>query len=331
MDGRVRRRSPFLEGVRETIRVRHMSRSTEKAYVGWVVRFIRFHHLRHPRDMGEEEVRRFLTWLAVERHVATATQNQALNALVFLYRHVIGRPLGDIGEAVRARRPRRLPVVLSADEVRRVLARLGGVHWLVGALLYGSGLRLMEAMRLRVKDLDFDRQAVVVRDGKGGKDRVVTLAPELYAPLREHLRRRHALHQRDLVDGVGGVALPHALERKYPGAATEWGWQYVFPASQVSRDPRSGTVRRHHLDESAIQKAVKRAVRDAGVAKPASCHSLRHSFATHLLESGADIRTVQEQLGHADVATTQIYTHVLGRGGRAVRSPLGAVLQGAGR
>ena len=221
MDRRVRRRSPFLDSVREVIRLRHMSRATEKAYVAWAVRFIRFHGLRHPREMGEAEVRVFLSWLAVERRVAAATQNQALNALVFLYRDVVERPLGDIGDAVRAPRTRRLPVVLSSDEVPRVLARLDGVHWLVAALLYGSGLRLMEAMRLRVKDLDFDRQAVLVRDGKGGKDRVVTLAGELVEPLKMHLRHRREVHRRDLANDVGGVELPYALARKYPGAAIE--------------------------------------------------------------------------------------------------------------
>ena len=331
MDRRAGRSSPFLDGIREAVRVRRMSRATEKAYVGWAVRFIRFHRLRHPQDMGETEVRAFLTWLAVERRVSAATQAQALNALVFLYRRVLEQPLGDIGDVVPARRPRRLPVVLSRDEVRRLLGRLDGVHWLVAALLYGSGLRLMEALRLRVKDVDVERLALLVRDGKGGKDRVVTLAPALVDPLGAHLRCRRELHACDLAAGTGGVWLPDALARKYPAAENEWGWQYVFPASHVSRDPRSDAVRRHHLDASAVQKAVKRSVRACGIARPASCHTRRHSFATHLLESGADIRTVQEQLGHADLATTQVYTHVVGRGGRGVPSPLGATLAAPAR
>ncbi len=325
MDGSCKR-SPFLASVREAIRVRHFSLRTEEAYVGWIRRFILFHRKRHPRDMGEAEVQAFLNHLAVRRKVSASTQSQALNALIFLYRHVLGRPLGEIGELVRPKRARRLPVVLSVEEVARILRALEGQHWLIGCLLYGSGLRLMEAVRLRVKDLDFEHRAVVVRDGKGGKDRVVTLPDELEVPLRRHLEARRTVFERDVANGHGGVSLPHALARKYLRAPLEWGWQYVFAASRVGRDPRSGAPRRHHIHESAVQRAVKLAVRRANTGKPASCHTLRHSFATHLLERGADIRTVQEQLGHSDVRTTQVYTHVLNRGGRAVKSPLGAAL-----
>jgi len=294
--------------------------------VEWTRRFILFHGKRHPEEMGEKEVAAFLTHLAVDRRVAASTQNQALNALVFVYKNVLERPLGDIVGAVRAKRPARLPVVLSPDEIRNILAALRGAQWLIACLQYGSGLRLMECVRLRVKDLEFDRRAVIVRDGKGGKDRLVTLADELIEPLKSHLAVRQTMFDQDSAQGFGTVYLPHALARKYPNAATTWAWQYVFPATRVSRDPRSGATRRHHLDESVVQKAVARAVRKSGIEKPASCHTLRHSFATHLLERGADIRPVQEQLGHADVRTTQIYTHVLQRGGRAVVRPLGSVL-----
>jgi integron integrase len=273
------------------------------------------------------EVGAFLTHLAVDRKVSPSTQNQALNALVFLYDKVLERPLGEVPGVVRAAKKPRIPVVLTQDEVARVLAALSGIYWLIGCLQYGSGLRLMESVRLRVKDLDFAHRAIFVRAGKGGKDRVVTLPDELIDPLQAHLANRRTLFEQDRRAGHGAVYLPFALARKYPNAPREWGWQYVFPASKVSADPRSAVHRRHHVDESAVQKAVRRAVRVAGIQKPASCHTLRHSFATHLLERGADIRTVQEQLGHADVRTTQIYTHVIQRGGHAVRSPLGAVLR----
>ncbi|MDZ7749606.1 MAG: integron integrase [Halofilum sp. (in: g-proteobacteria)] len=312
-----RGRSPFMDEVRAAIRVRHYSIRTEHAYLDWIRRFILFHGKRHPRDMGEPEVAAFLTHLAVERRVAPATQNQALNALVFLYRRVLERPLGDLEGLVRAARPAKLPVVLTQAEVGRVLAGLSGTAWLVACLQYGSGLRLMESVRLRVKDLDFAHRAVLVRHGKGGKDRVVTLPDELIEPLRRQLAHRRNLFEQDRRAGLDSVYLPHALDRKYPGAAREWGWQYVFPADHPSVDPRSGLRRRHHVGETAIQRAVRGAVRAAGIERPASCHTLRHSFATHLLERGADIRTVQEQLGHADVRTTQIYTHVIERGGRA--------------
>lgn len=322
------RRSPLLERVRDAVRVRHYSIRTEQAYVLWVKRFIHYHGLRHPETMGEREVAEFLTHLAVKAKVAAATQNQALNALVFLYKAVLERPLGEIAGAVRAKRPQRLPVVLSQEEVRDVFKHLDDVPWLVACLLYGSGLRLMEGVRLRVKDLDFRRRAVIVRDGKGGKDRVVTLPDEAADPLKRHLDWVQALHDKDIVSGRGEVYLPYALSRKYPDAAVQWGWQYVFPSQRRSIDPRSGVERRHHINEGVVQKAVKRAVRAAGIDKPASCHTLRHSFATHLLERGMDIRTVQEQLGHKDVRTTQIYTHILERGGLAVKSPLGEVLRG---
>ena len=330
-----RPRSPFLAEVRDVLRARNYSLRTEQAYVFWIRRFIRFHRMRHPRDMAEEEVAAFLSHLAVKRNAAPNTQAQALNALVFLYRHVLRCPLGEIPGIVRARKKTRIPVVLTPEEVGRVLAGLEGVHWLVACLLFGSGLRLMEAMRLRVKDLDFDHGALLVRDGKGRKDRVVTLPAELEVPLRRHLDVRRCEHERDLARGVGTVELPFALARKYATAGNDWGWQYVFASTRIGRDPRSGVCRRHHLDESAVQRMVRRAIRSAGIVKPASCHTLRHSFATHLLARGADIRTVQEQLGHADARTTEIYTHVLKRGARAVLSPLGAALgegaTGAGR
>jgi integron integrase len=312
--------------VSEVIRLRHLSIRTEEAYAQWIRRFIIFHGKRHPREMGDREVVAFLTHLAVSGNVAAATQNQALNALVFLYRHVLERPLGDLSGVARSKTPPRLPVVLTVPEVGALLAELRGVHWLIACLQYGSGLRLMESVRLRVKDIDFSYRAILVRDGKGAKDRIVTLPDDLTVPLQRHLAWRRTIFERDRAAGIGSVWLPYALARKYPNAAAEWGWQYVFVAERASTDPHSGQRRRHHIDESAVQHAVKAAVRRARIVKPASCHTLRHSFATHLLERGADIRTVQEQLGHADVRTTQIYTHVLGRGGRAVRSPLDNLL-----
>jgi integron integrase len=322
-----RGKSPFLSEVRAAIRVRHYSIRTEEAYVHWIKRFIIFHDKRHPKELGRAEVEAFLTHLAVKRRVAPATQNQALNALNFLYRVVLERPFGELDGVVRAKRKDRLPVVLTSSEVGLLLARLEGRHWLIVCLLYGSGLRLMEAVRLRVKDLDFPHRAIVVRDGKGGKDRVVTLPDELLLPLRRHLEVRRTTYERDLAGGYAAVYLPYALAGKYPSAPTEWHWQYVFSSTRLSRDPRAHVMRRHHIDESGIQKAVKAAARRAGISKPATCHTLRHSFATHLLERSMDIRTVQEQLGHRDVRTTQIYTHVLERGGLAVKSPLGEALR----
>ena len=321
-------KSPFLNQVRQVIRTKHYSIRTEQSYVHWVKRFILFHNKRHPQELGETEVGEFLTHLAVKRKVSPNTQNQALNALVFLYRHVLDRPLGDILDVVRAKRPSRLPVVLSKMEVQALFQHLDGPHWLPACLLYGAGLRLMECLRLRVKDLDFDHRAITVRSGKGGKDRIVTLPDPCIEPLKRQLEHVHNLHDKDLRDGFGAVWLPYALARKYPQAAKSWGWQYVFPASKRSVDPRSGVTRRHHLDDSCLQRAIKLAVRKAGIIKPASCHTLRHCFATHLLERGMDIRTVQEQLGHKDIRTTQIYTHVLQRGGNAVVSPLADVLGG---
>ena len=314
----------LLDQVRHTARLKHLSLRTERAYAQWVYRFVVYHRKRHPRDLGADEIQSFLTMLAVERNVAASTQNQALCALLFLYRDVLRIDIGRVEEAVRARRSRRVPAVLSRDEVRAVMAHLTGVHELVAGLLYGGGLRLMEALRLRVKDLDFERRAVVVRQGKGNKDRTTMLPERLCAPLVRHLGRVRVLHRRDLASGLGAVELPHALARKKPGAEKEWSWQYVFPSERLSIDPRSGRRGRHHVSESSIQKAVSGAVRRAGISKTAGCHTLRHSFATHLLEDGYDIRTVQELLGHSDVRTTMIYTHVLNRGGRGVRSPLDA-------
>ena len=319
----------LLDQVRAAIRVRHYSIRTEEAYVYWTRRFILFHGKRHPLQLGERDVAAFLSDLASFGRVSPATQNQALNALVFLYRVVLERPLGDLVNVVRAKPRLQLPVVLTVAEVSRLLAALREPMWLVACLQYGSGLRLLESLRLRVKDLDIPHRAILVRNGKGAKDRVVTLPDELIVPLERHLATRQTLFERDLAAGHGDVYLPYALARKYPGAPLEWGWQYVFPARDLSRDPRSGLVRRHHLDEQRVQRAVRQAVRSAGIDKPASCHTLRHSFATHLLERGADIRTVQEQLGHADVRTTQIYTHVIKRGGMAVKSPLSAALAAA--
>ncbi len=314
--------SPLLRSVRDAIRTRHFSLRTEDTYVHWIKRFIIHHGKRHPADMAEAEVGQFLTHLAVERRVAPATQNQALNALVFLYKAVLDRPLGQLAGIVRAKRAPRIPVVLTREEVRAMLAQLHGQYGLIAGLQYGSGLRLMESVRLRVKDIDFVRRAICVRSGKGGKDRVVTLADPLVAPLRLHLECRRTTFERDREAGYGTVELPYALARKYPDAERSWAWQFLFASGSISTDPRSGKRRRHHLDETLVQRNVRRALREAGVEKQASCHTLRHSFATHLLERGADIRTVQEQLGHVDVRTTQIYTHVLQRGGLAVRSPL---------
>jgi integron integrase len=312
----------LLDRVRERLRIKHYSIRTEEQYVGWIRRFVRFHGKRHPRDMGAEEVEAFLTHLAVAGNVSASTQNQAKAALLFLYTQVLGVEVGWLKRVTSAKAGRRLPVVLTEEEVRALLAGLSGVHWLLASLLYGAGLRLMEAVRLRVKDVDFARREIVVRDGKGGKDRVTVLPARLIEPLRQQLAKARELHELDRLAGYGEVYLPFALDRKYPRAAREWAWQYVFPATVLSEDPRSGKLRRHHFDEQAVQRAVKNAVRRAGIVKPASPHTLRHSFATHLLQAGYDIRTVQELLGHADVSTTMVYTHVLNRGGRGVLSPM---------
>lgn len=321
MDGKPR----LLDQVREQIRLRHYSIRTERVYCEWVRRYIRFHHYRHPADMAAGEVEAFLSDLAVRGNVSASTQNQALAALLFLYKNVLQINLPWLGEVVRAKKPARLPVVLSVDEVQRLLNQLNGDVWLIAALLYGTGMRLMEVVRLRVKDVDFARGEILVRNGKGMKDRVTILPRRLEALLRKHLAVVKAKHEAELVAGRGDVYLPDALERKYPKAPREWGWQYVFPAASLSRDPRSDKVRRHHFDEKRIQRGFKSALPRAGIDKPATPHTLRHSFATHLLESGQDIRTVQVLLGHADVKTTQIYTHVLNRGGLGVLSPLDRV------
>ena len=312
----------LLDQVRDAIRVKHYSYRTEEAYVYWAKAYILFHHKRHPKQMGEREISQFLTHLAVDKNVAASTQNQALSALLFLYREVLRRPLDERIQAKRAKRPARLPVVFSKEEVRAILAQLEGTPWLMASLLYGSGLRLMECLRLRVKDVDFGYEQLVVRDGKGHKDRVTPLAHALNEPLRRHLSRVKTLHEQDLKEGFGQVYLPFALARKYPNADHAWGWQYVFPSSKRSTDPRSDELRRHHLSESVLQRAVKGALRQTGITKQGSCHTSRHSFATHLLEAGYDIRTVQELLGHKDVSTTMTYTHVTRKGGQGVRSPL---------
>jgi len=315
-------RPKLLDQVRARIRLKHYSIRTEKTYLAWIRRFIRFHEMRHPRDMGKPEVEAFLTDLAVARHVAASTQNQALNAVLFLYKDVLGIELAWMDDVVRVKRPARIPEVLSAAEVARLLAQLDGTYQLMASLLYGSGLRLMEAVRLRVKDVDFDYRQIVVRDSKGAKDRVTPLPATLFATLREQLDRVAGQHGSDIKAGYGTVYLPHALAAKYPNAQKELAWQYVFPSARLSVDPRSGATRRHHVNEKGLQHAVKGAVRRAGIRKKASCHTLRHSFATHLLERGNDIRTVQELLGHKSVQTTMIYTHVLKLGGRGVVSPL---------
>jgi integron integrase len=303
------------------MQLRHMSPRTLEAYTDWVRRYILFHKNRHPRDMGEREVVAFLTWLAVERRVAAATQNQALAALLFLYSAVLGRPLSSLGAVPSGRRPSTLPVVLTTDEVRSILDRLRGQDRLIGVLLYGSGLRLGEALTLRVKDVDLGRGELRIRRAKGARDRVTVLAQAARGPLERHLGRIRRQHQADLAIGAGWVMLPDALGRKYPAAGNSWPWQWVFPAARRHRDIDSSQIRRHHRHASAVQRAVTRAVRACDIGKRASCHTLRHSFATHLLEAGYDIRTVQELLGHRDVRTTMMYTHVLNRGGLAVRSP----------
>ncbi|HVS82783.1 MAG TPA: integron integrase [Pyrinomonadaceae bacterium] len=312
----------LLDEVRTTIRRKHYSIRTEDAYVDWIKRYIFFHQKRHPSEMGAKEMEQFLNHLAVERKVAASTQNQALSALVFLYREVLKKDFEWMENLERAKKPDRLPVVMTEGEVRHTLAHLDGRNWLMAALLYGAGLRLMECVRLRVKDVDFEYRQITVRDGKGAKDRVTMLPESAVEVLKHHLEKVRALHEQDLASGHGDVYLPFALERKYKNAGKQWGWQYMFPAAQLSRDPRSGKIRRHHVDEKSLQRAVKRAVTLARINKPATCHTFRHSFATHLLQKGHDIRTVQELLGHKDVSTTMVYTHVLNKGGRGVKSPL---------
>ncbi len=312
----------LLDQVRGKIRLKHYSLRTEQAYLDWIRRFILHFGKRHPRDLGAADVEAFLTHLAVAGNVAASTQNQAKSALLFLYREVLEIELPWLDNVERAKAPKRLPVVLTRVEVQALLQRLEGTPWLIANLLYGAGLRIMECLRLRVKDIDFSRREILVRDGKGFKDRVTMLPATVASALQAHLLRVRGLHEQDLAAGLGAVYLPYALERKYPAAATEWGWQYAFPSARLSVDPRSNVLRRQHLQDQSMQRALKQAVRDAGLTKPATPHTLRHSFATHLLDGGYDIRTVQELLGHADVKTTMIYTHVLNKGGRGVVSPL---------
>ncbi len=312
----------LLATARERIRTRHLSLRTEQVYLRWMRRYAAFHRRRPLRELGPREVETFLTHLAVSERVGPATQNQALQALLFLYRHVLAIELPWLDNVTRATHEKSLPVVLSRPEVRSLLAQLDGTSWLIASLLYGSGLRLMEGMRLRVKDLGLERGELIVREGKGGKDRVTMLPAALATPLRAHLARLRAWFEEERRRDQPGVSLPYALARKYPQAGTQWGWQYVFPAPTLSRDPYLGVPVRHHLYGKRVQRAVQQAVRRAGLTQPASCHTLRHSFATHLLEDGYDIRTVQELLGHSDLKTTMIYTHVMAKGARGVRSPL---------
>jgi len=336
----------LLDRVREAIRARHYSLRTEEAYVGWIRRFILFHQKRHPIEMAEPEINAFVTHLAVQSSIGASTQTQALSALMFLYRHVLRKPLPDLDTVIRAKRPGRLPSVLTRSEVKRILGRMNGTPRLVATLLYGTGMRLLECLRLRVKDLEFGNNRVIVRDTKGGEDRVVPFPVVARAEMPSWLSRVKRIHDSDLADGFGSVYLPDAIARKFPGSEREWGWQYVFPGEHRSHDPRGKELRRrpgsaapvltptgqperrHHLHETVIQRALRRAVLDVGISRRISCHTFRHSFATHLLEEGYDIRTIQELLGHRDVKTTMIYTHVLNRGGRGVRSPVDILFAG---
>ncbi|MBL6690020.1 MAG: integron integrase [Pseudomonadales bacterium] len=312
----------LIAQLRREMRLRNYSPRTAKAYEQWTIRLVRYHGGLHPREMHDQEVIAFLTHLAVNKQVAAATQNQALNALVFFFRHILKNPLGDITAAARAKAPRRLPVVLSREEISTLLANLNGTHRLIAALLYGSGLRVLEGLQLRTKDLDFSYSCIHVHNGKGKKDRIVALPEVLHLPLRQHLHKIKLLHQQDLDSGFGEVDLPVSLKRKYRSAAKNWAWQFIFPASRRYKDAKEETERRFHLHPTAVQKAFRKALRDSRMTKPASPHTLRHSFATHALENGLDIRTVQQQLGHSSLETTEIYTHVLKRGGQAVRNPL---------
>lgn len=312
----------LLDQIRDRIRTKHYSLRTETQYVQWIKRFILFHDKRHPQEMGAAEVEAFLTHLAVVGKVSASTQNQALSALLFLYKEVLSIDLPWLDKVVRAKQPQRLPVVLTRTEVQAVLTRMSGTYGLMANLLYGTGMRLMECVRLRVKDVDFEREEILIRNGKGAKDRITLLPKSLAEPLQAHLLQRRTLFDDDSRSGKASVYLPDALERKYPNAATDWAWQYIFPSGSFSIDPRSGVERRHHIDEKLLQRAMKKAVQASGITKLATPHTLRHSFATHLLDSGYDIRTIQELLGHKDVYTTMIYTHVLNKGGRGVKSPL---------
>jgi integron integrase len=312
----------LLEQLRQELRSRHYSRRTEQTYCQWVKRFIYFHKVRHPAEMGEPEINAFLTHLAVKERVSASTQNQALSSLLFLYRYVLKRKIGDLGEVIRARKPKRLPVVMTREEVKAVLTNLKGDKWLMASLMYGAGLRLMECLRLRVQDVDFSRNEITVRDGKGAKDRLTMLPESLKKLLQDHLSKIKLIHEKDLAEGWGRVQMPNALDRKYPNAPADWRWQWVFPQENRWKNIKTGEQGRHHVHETILQRAVKEAVRKAGVVKHVGCHTFRHSFATHLLEAGYDIRTIQELMGHKDVATTMIYTHVLNKGGHGIRSPL---------
>jgi integron integrase len=312
----------LLDQVRDKLRLKHYSIRTEESYLSWIKRFIFYHHKRHPKDMDKKEIEAFLTHLAVDLKVASSTQNQALNAILFLYRDVLHMDVDDQINAVRAKKPRKLPKVMTKSETSRVIGAMSGVHKLMAMMLYGCGLRTMECIRLRVKDINFEMNEILVRDGKGMKDRVTVLPDTVQLLLKEHLKRVKMLHEADLAEGYGRVYLPYALEREYRNADGEWGWQYVFPSKSLSKDPRSGMIRRHHISESTLHKAVKKAVRLADIDRKVSCHTFRNSFATHLLEEGYDIRTVQELLGHEDASTTMIYTHLLNKGSKAVQSPL---------
>ena len=312
----------LLDEVRSALRVKHYSIRTEEAYIQWIKRFIYFHNKKHPAEMGEAEISAFLTYLAVTKNVTASTQNQALSALLFLYKQVLGTELAWLDDVTRAKRPSRLPTVLPKEQVLQLLDAMNGTNGLIARLLYGTGMRLMEAMRLRIQDIDFDYRQIIVRQGKGAKDRSTVLPESLIEPLKQQLAQAKRIHQLDLEEGFGCVYLPFALERKYPNACREWGWQYVFPSTNRSVDPRGEVIRRHHLDEKNVQRAMRDAARQCRITKPVTPHTMRHCFATHLLESGTDIRTLQELLGHKDVKTPQIYTHVMKRGGNAVRSPL---------
>lgn len=311
----------LLDQVRSELRARHYSLKTERAYIQWIRQYILYHNKRHPIEMGAEEINAFIRHLAVTRDVSSSTQNQALCAIVYLYKHILKKEIGQL-ELIWAQKPKKLPVVYTVQETERILSHLHGVHQMVAMLLYGAGLRLMECLRLRIKDIDFGFRQITIHDGKGFKDRVTLLPDKTAEPLKAHIKKVREIHLNDLKNGCGTVYIPYALERKYPNASKEFGWQYVFPAHHLSKDPKTGIRRRHHLHESVIQKALKQAMRKAGIVKRGGCHSLRHSFATHLLQKGYDIRTVQELLGHKDIKTTQIYTHVLNRGGLGVKSPV---------
>lgn len=315
-------KSKLIDLTREKLQLKHYAYSTEKNYISWIMRYIYFNDKTHPDKLGKEDIEKFLTYLATKREVSSSTQNQALNAILFLYKQVLNRDMEQDFQFVRAKRSRHLPTVFTREEVQSILNFLDGIHWLIASLLYGSGLRMNEALKLRVKDVNLDSNLLTIRDAKGNKDRTTMIPSKLINPLQMQIEKVKYIHEQDLKSGYGTVEIPMALNRKYPGLDKELGWQYVFPAKNLSTDPRSGELRKHHIYESSIQKAVKRAIRKSGIVKHASCHTLRHSFATHLLENGYDIRTVQELLGHKSVKTTMIYTHVLNKGPLGVKSPL---------